>query len=78
MYHTNNGNQRKKSWKLDKIKGPEGPLSRGYAGPGQLASCKSREFGSLYPWLYQGAGNVAECINSRAAGANAAAEEPWC
>lgn len=36
------------------------------------------EFGSMYTWLYQGAGNVAECIYSRAAGANAAAEEPWC
>lgn len=45
------------------------PVKRLYAGG---------EFGSLYPWLYQGAGNVAECINSRAAGANAAAEEPWC
>ncbi len=36
------------------------------------------EFGSMYTWLYQGSGNVAECIHSRGAGANAAAEEPWC
>lgn len=36
------------------------------------------EFGSMYTWLYQGSGNVAECIYSRGAGVNAAAEEPWC
>lgn len=36
------------------------------------------EFGSMYTWLYQGAGNVAECINSRGAGAHAATLDRWC
>lgn len=45
------------------------PIARLYAGG---------EFGSMYQWLYQGAGNVAECLNSRGAGENAAAEEAWC
>ncbi len=45
------------------------PIPRLYAGG---------EFGSMYSWLYQGAGNVAECVNSRGAGVHAAAEEPWC
>ncbi len=45
------------------------PIPRLYAGG---------EFGSIYCWLYQGAGNVTECMVSHVAGANAAAEEPWC
>ena len=36
------------------------------------------EFGSMYTWLYQGAGNVSECIHSRGAGVHAANLEPWC
>lgn len=44
------------------------PIPRLYAGG---------EFGSLYCWLYQGAGNVPEALGTRTAGTNAAAEEPW-
>ncbi|HIW76750.1 MAG TPA: FAD-binding protein [Candidatus Gordonibacter avicola] len=44
------------------------PIPRLYAGG---------EFGSLYCWLYQGAGNVPEALGARTAGTNAAAEEPW-
>ncbi len=48
---------------------PEGnPIPRLYAGG---------EFGSLYGWLYQGAGNLPEALGARVAGANAANEEPW-
>ncbi|MBR2835138.1 MAG: FAD-binding protein [Coriobacteriales bacterium] len=36
------------------------------------------EFGSMYTWLYQGAGNVSECINSRGAGAHATTLDRWC
>ena len=43
------------------------PVERLYAGG---------EFGLLCLWLYRGAGNVAECIYSRVAGANAVAEVP--
>lgn len=35
------------------------------------------EFGSMYVWKYQGAGNVPETMGTRVAGANAAAESPW-
>ncbi len=35
------------------------------------------EFGSIYSWLYQGAGNVPEALGARTAGTNAANEEPW-
>lgn len=35
------------------------------------------EFGSIYGFLYQGAGNVPEAMGARVAGENAAAEEPW-
>ena len=44
------------------------PIQRLYAGG---------EFGSLYGWLYQGAGNLPEALGARAAGTNAANEEPW-
>lgn len=44
------------------------PVPRLYAGG---------EFGSMYTWMYQGAGNISECLASRTAGANAAAETPW-
>jgi predicted oxidoreductase len=35
------------------------------------------EFGSIYVFLYQGAGNVSETLGGRVAGANAAVEQPW-
>lgn len=35
------------------------------------------EFGSIYVFLYQGAGNVPEALGGRVAGENAAAETPW-
>ena len=35
------------------------------------------EFGSIYVFLYQGAGNISETIGGRVAGANAATETPW-
>jgi succinate dehydrogenase/fumarate reductase flavoprotein subunit len=35
------------------------------------------EFGSIYVFLYQGAGNVSEIFGGRVAGANAAAEQSW-
>jgi hypothetical protein len=35
------------------------------------------EFGSIYGFLYQGAGNIPEALGARIAGANAAAEPPW-
>jgi len=35
------------------------------------------EFGSIYGWLYQGAGNVPEALGGRVAGANVAAETAW-
>lgn len=35
------------------------------------------EFGSIYGFLYQGAGNVPEAMGTRVAGENAAAEETW-
>ncbi|MCL1798345.1 MAG: FAD-binding protein [Eggerthellaceae bacterium] len=35
------------------------------------------EFGSIYGWLYQGAGNVPEAMAARTAGANAATLDPW-
>lgn len=44
------------------------PIPRLYAGG---------EFGSIYTWLYQGAGNISETIAARAAGKHAAEEEPW-
>ena len=44
------------------------PIPRLYAGG---------EFGSIYSWLYQGAGNVPEALGARVAGANAAREDPW-
>lgn len=43
------------------------PIPRLYAGG---------EFGSLYGWLYQGAGNVPEALGARTAGTNAANETP--
>ena len=45
------------------------PIPRLYAGG---------EFGSIYGFLYQGAGNVPEALGTRVAGENAAAAEPWC
>lgn len=35
------------------------------------------EFGSIYTWKYQGAGNVPESMGTRVAGEKVAAEEPW-
>lgn len=35
------------------------------------------EFGSIYGFLYQGAGNVPEALGGRVAGANAAKATPW-
>lgn len=35
------------------------------------------ELGSIYVWMYQGAGNVSETIIGRLAGEHAAKEEPW-
>jgi succinate dehydrogenase/fumarate reductase flavoprotein subunit len=36
------------------------------------------ELGSMFAWLYQGYGSMAECLGSgRTAGKNAAAEAPW-
>lgn len=35
------------------------------------------EFGSIYGYLYQGAGNIPEALGNRVAGINAAAESPW-
>lgn len=35
------------------------------------------EFGSIYGFLYQGAGNVPEAMGTRVAGENAAGEQPW-
>jgi succinate dehydrogenase/fumarate reductase flavoprotein subunit len=36
------------------------------------------EFGSFYGFLYEGGGNIAECLaTGRIAGRNAAAEKPW-
>ncbi len=36
------------------------------------------EMGSIYSWLYQGSGNLGECIAfGRIAGENAAKEKPW-
>jgi succinate dehydrogenase/fumarate reductase flavoprotein subunit len=37
------------------------------------------ELGSIYSYLYQGTGNIGECLAfGRIAGRNAAAEQPWC
>src|SRR5207244_10316097 len=37
------------------------------------------ELGSIYSYLYQGAGNIGECLAfGRISGRNAAAEQPWC
>lgn len=44
------------------------PIPRLYSGG---------EFGSMYVWMYQGAGNVPESMGTRVAGTNVAAEEPW-
>lgn len=35
------------------------------------------ELGSIYGWLYQGAGNIPEAMGTRVAGENAANETPW-
>jgi succinate dehydrogenase/fumarate reductase flavoprotein subunit len=36
------------------------------------------EMGSIFSWLYQGSGNLGECIVfGRIAGENAAKEKPW-
>jgi hypothetical protein len=35
------------------------------------------EFGSIYGYLYQGAGNIPEALGNRVAGVNAAAETSW-
>lgn len=36
------------------------------------------ELGSIYSYLYQGTGNIGECLAfGRIAGRNAAAEQPW-
>ena len=37
------------------------------------------ELGSIYSYLYQGTGNIGECLAfGRISGCNAAAEQPWC
>jgi len=37
------------------------------------------ELGSIYSYLYQGTGNIGECLAfGRIAGRNAATEQPWC
>ena len=37
------------------------------------------ELGSIYSYLYQGTGNIGECLAfGRIAGRNAAAAQPWC
>src|SRR5262249_54877339 len=37
------------------------------------------ELGSIYSYLYQGTGNIGECLAfGRISGRNAAAEQPWC
>ena len=37
------------------------------------------ELGSIYSYLYQGTGNIGECLAfGRISGRNAAAEKPWC
>jgi predicted oxidoreductase len=37
------------------------------------------ELGSIYSYLYQGTGNIGECLSfGHIAGRNAAAEQPWC
>jgi predicted oxidoreductase len=37
------------------------------------------ELGSIYSYLYQGTGNIGECLAfGRIAGRHAAAERPWC
>ena len=37
------------------------------------------ELGSIYSYLYQGTGNIGECLAfGRIAGRNAVAEQPWC
>lgn len=43
------------------------PIPRLYSGG---------EFGSIYTWLYQGAGNLGEAMGCRVAGTNVAAETP--
>jgi hypothetical protein len=36
------------------------------------------ELGSIYSYLYQGTGNIGECLSfGRISGRNAAAEQPW-
>ena len=46
------------------------PIPRLYSGWGA---------GSIYGYLYQGTGNIGECLAfGRIAGRNAAAEQPWC
>ena len=44
------------------------PIPRLYAGG---------EFGSIYGFLYQGAGNIPEALGNRYSGINAAKETPW-
>jgi succinate dehydrogenase/fumarate reductase flavoprotein subunit len=37
------------------------------------------ELGSIYSYMYQGTGNIGECLAfGRIAGRNAVAEQPWC
>jgi predicted oxidoreductase len=37
------------------------------------------ELGSIYSYMYQGTGNIGECLAfGRIAGRNAATEHPWC
>ena len=37
------------------------------------------ELGSIYSYMYQGTGNIGECLAfGRIAGRNAVAEKPWC
>ena len=49
--------------------------------PMALQSCRlysAGELGSIYSYLYQGTGNIGECLAfGRVSGRNAAAETPW-
>ena len=48
-------------------------------GSPDTAALQCRELGSIYSYLYQGTGNIGEClVFGRIAGRNAAAEQPWC
>ena len=52
------------------VRPDDSPISRLYS---------AGELGSIYSYLYQGTGNIGECLAfGRISGRNAAAEKPWC